>query len=272
MQNPRTRVVILVGVVVLSKPAWAVRYELEKGEPYGLCRAYVQALNSVDRKLPMACKRRFPEDFKKFRKPRWKSLDPNSMAMAFWRQLYDIQSRALNKQKNTDKGWSIFKSNRLKISLENDLIDMDKTRVDIDFDGKTDTVIRVRMRYGIGGCEAESRAWFVRGEGPPPEEYRYYVLNEDTGSVDPRFGSFVLSGGTYHDLFYYEGRPYIDSFGGVSVEYSKRVAAKSSSTRITPAPEGRIYVLEPERTEGGVAGRPVCQVKVFYQLGEVDRR
>ncbi len=261
------KIFIFVAALVLADAAWAVRYELEEGQQYALCRDYVKALNAADRELPMACERRFPPEFEKFSKPKWEPMKPKTQSMSFYRQVYDIRMRVLDKDKNTDKTWLLAKERTYEPALEKDLIELAKARVDIDASGDSETLIRVRVRLGAGGCEAETDDWFREGRGPMPNEFRYYVLDQETGKLDARYGTIALVGGT-QGLFYYEGRTYLDSFTGISVKRKLEKAAKFQF-RTREDPEGHISIGEPGGGSRDSFGtRWVCKINVFYEMDE----
>jgi hypothetical protein len=253
-------IVCLLLLFTVSTSAISARYELKKGRQYELCRDYVDALNAMKRKLPMACGRHFPPEFEKFSKPKWTPLDPKEQPNSFYRQMYLV----IYQKEITEKGWTWFWKDRIQPALESDSAELAKARIDIDHNGVVETVFRFRFT----GCEVR-KAWFRDGilfrdgKGLGPEGFQYYVLNEKTGELDPRYGGHTLDsggGGALSGLFYYQGRVYIDKANILPSTFSH-----------PPKPDGYLKVFEPASRVDSTShlrfgSRQVCTVKVFYEM------
>ena len=245
---------LVLALLLLATNSQAARYELKDGEQYALCRDYVAALNAYDYEFPMACERHFPPQFEKFSKPKWTPLDPNVKSKSFYRELYYVWYG--RRGKATEEGWQRIWENWMKPALEANTLQLGQTRIDVGGMGERVTL----LRFAYHPCH-ESQAWFEKG--PYPEAYRYFVLDEKTGSLNKGFAGLASA---VQGLFYYRGRTYMDSFNGVAIERMNKPWRKPGD-----AP-GLLTVVEPygKVTAPGEYAfegyRQVCVVDVYYEL------
>lgn len=265
MNQPIVKLILSAVLLSLYTNAWPARYELQEGEQNELCRDYVAALNAAHQPLPMACERVFPPQFTKFSKPLWEKMDPRQQPMTFYRELYEIKHHIVANESDSDATWPQVRDMVIGPALAYGLIDVARAQVDIDGSGEAKPLVRIREHLGVGDCDPDNAAWYIEELGPPPSQFRYFVLDDDTGKPDLRYGTMPLAG-IEHDLFYYQGRTYLDSFYGVSMK--KKAAYRHAFPFIKEGdPEGYISVEEP----AGVSpeqfdARQVCLVKVYYEL------
>lgn len=248
-------VVLFTVTFIMGMPAHAARYELKDGEQYALCRDYVAALNAYEYEFPMACERHFPLEFEKFAKPKWTPLDPQSKPKSFYRELYYVWYGRPGYEKATEEGWQRVWENRMKPALDAGTLQLDRARVDVGGMG-----VRVPLlRFAYRPCR-ENQEWFV--QGPYTETYRYFVLDERTGSLNEDFAGLTS---IVRGLFYYRGRTYMDHFTGLPLKFLR---TQERGNR----PDGHLTVVEPY---GKVSApeeyefdgyRQICVVKVFYEL------
>jgi hypothetical protein len=242
-------------LLLASLPAQAVRYELKEGEQYDLCRDYVKALNAADKELPMACERHFPPEFEKFSKPEWEPMDPQAQPMRLYRQMLYLK---LDMELTGDeRDWRLYKEKRLDPALEKGVVQLAKSRFDIDNTGDKETVIR----FARTPCK-ENREWFRKN--PYQSTYEYYVINDKTGNLDP---DYPISYFGKQGIFYYEGRIFRDEFDGMSIEPNSHKAEREPERK--GHPYGWLYLYESADYGGGA--RTVCKIEVYYEFQNISQ-
>ena len=234
MKIPNTAV--LVTLIVICRPINATEYKLVDGAQFKLCKDYSAALNQLSELPPMACERRFVPDLKQFRKPDWEELDPMQY-IALYREMLEIipGSRA-----DLETKWEERKAQFIS-RIEKGDVQLSRTHIDIDHDGRRDTVYRFAQRP----CDPDNSI-----DQRIPSTYQYYVAANGASTLSKKY--FLLAEGG-QTLFFYDGRVYVDRF-----------ESKPSFGKTVRQHRANIYVNEWGSTRGGrgIYVQAVCELSV----------
>lgn len=183
-------------------------YSLVKGKQYLMCRSFEANLNQFCSAPPMACRLQIAPAFKKekFSFPAWQTLDPVSNVDLLAEH---FKSRVPVAQDCTgpcadawrQKRWNDYRDGLLE-RISQGKVSLSKALVDINRDGKRETVLRMDG----GKCDPFSAHSFDF-----PAEPNLAVLKEGTEKVDPDYARSLRR--SNYDVLIHDGRVYLTYWG-----------------------------------------------------------
>lgn len=243
---------LLIGATVFLavSSAAAGRLELYDGHQFAVCRDYDAQLQSLG-ELPPAFEWPLNPEFKQFRKPTWQPLDPRQHLDAI-KRIFEPPPHDPKWRGATWRGepWTWEREWRegwlppIMAAIESGEGRLEKTEVDHDDDGKTETLLRWGWK-------------FYWAKLPTRRLFGWkYVFADDV--LQKRFKKSV-SGLAILDSFLYQGRFYL-------IDHPSPVLIRPEP------PWGEMWVLEPKRIFSGEQLALVSMCKFWFRPSEGDLR
>lgn len=200
-----TKTLLVILLLSTFPSAYGGQYRLIKGEGIEVCEAYAKNLNSFEKRFPMWCERKLNPAMSDFSKPLWEKMNvrQNLGLLRAIEEQFDFLGFGQRPEANL-KRWEHYVEGK----INDGHLRLDLTRVDINNDGRLDSVIK----FNEGRCPSTHR--FLTA---------LLVLNEDKSAVDIKsmhlFQNpqpplpYTIGGGTdyaMYDVFIYRGRSYFD--------------------------------------------------------------
>ena len=180
-------VLVLVPYLALGvEAAEAGRYLLEKGSRYQLCREYAATLAEAGNFAPDTWEWPVSPKFPDFHKPRWEVLEPAVNRDLILRLAQDRLSAKISLPEVRENNIRLFRQS-LKEGFGKGQVRLERTRVDLDHSGTTETLYRIRL--------GEESAW------------GFYLDKSEDIDLAARYHERALTNRV--DLFLYRGRAYL---------------------------------------------------------------
>lgn len=242
---------ILIAALLVLNPgiAFAGQYELVRGKQFELCRELIRNFNEFRNAPPLVCERRFSSKYPDFRKPSWKSLDPEqnwSLIMAAQRA---FDSRRGGATPERLEQWTSEYKTEVQTQIKQGKFHLFEADFDLARSGEKVRVVMVNDFCRSDNLEQD-------GAGPALS-----VIKRNPLEGDARYRSIA---GFRGDVFFFQGSPYLATWKSFP-----------SATGRSPAPprkhDGYILVYEtfwlvPQTTDpsaapsAGYFNEPTCQV------------
>jgi hypothetical protein len=144
----RSRAWLLAAALgLLPGAAEAGRYVLEEGGRYELCREFAAALAEARSFAPDTWEWPVSPRFPDFRKPRWEVLDPVKERDLTLRLGHDRLAAKQQSPEVLEGNERLFRQT-LEEGFSKGEVRLERTRVDLDHNGTTETLYRVRLVQG----------------------------------------------------------------------------------------------------------------------------
>lgn len=205
-----TFVAVLLGAG--GSAALADSYELVEGKGVAVCEAYKTNLNSFAYRYPMACERRINPDFNNFKELEWKELNAweNRELIIELTKFIDPGAKSVDVSRE-------FWLRVLKRDIENGQVRLRVAKVDIDNDGKIETV----LKYQYGACSlAHLYATPIlvldeTGKHLDKQKTLPLLQNESMDRTRDPAGGWGYS---MYDVFLYRDEGYFDKWSNVQTD------------------------------------------------------
>ena len=180
----------------LSGTAGAADYALVEGGS-GVCKAYLQNLNSFPGHPPMACRRPLNPKFLEFTKPDWEPLDVMKN-LGLVETIGRVRYRSLAPEQ----------FEKWKASIKSQVVEFHLSLATADLDVNGDGVPEPVVRYDEGDCDPGAAFTFMMPSGTT-----FYVLTPDRTQVDPQKTRWLDLHGR-PELVLYKGQVFISTWHG----------------------------------------------------------
>lgn len=203
----------LLAIACLSATsAFAGNYEIVKGKGVELCEAYARNLNSFHPSQPLTCERKINPASKKFAAPVWDQVDLENNKRLLWNIFRAFNSSTDTKSISRLTDEEI--ANRIKRSIKAGSQHLYRTEIDIDNDGKIETV----LLYQNNICGVAQFSWgtalVVQYDQKPEVDFNKSDPLMQSSRTDPATGTTSRGAAEYlfntYGVFIFNDTTYFD--------------------------------------------------------------